>query len=239
LKFKELNIDDAATITESIRVFESDLPVILIELPSVFALLAPPTKLGVEALNRVKERLSGKFYGTAIGSLDSFILSAQSSYLPEAFQYNHLELPYLVGSIIRFVFSEASVTTPTLANGTHQGLLLSGRLRQYFSIMEDYAGLNRDDSVFPKLKYSALLCTSANISGDPEGSIIDLEKARLFAKERNIALFIRMSEPSIKGGSFPIFSFFKNQCQLVRNGPGADAIIDSIPKSIEMLGLGD
>lgn len=233
--YREIYINDTLAVKESIRVFESSFPVILIELPSVFALIAPPTSKGVEALHHAKQRLDGKFYGTAIGSFDKFIKVAKADCMPDAFKQEKTDLHYLEGAFIRLVFSDVSISTPAISCGTHQGLLLpSGHLRDFFIRMEDFIMDRYDNTVFNGLPYHALLCTSANISGDPEGSIIELEKARAFARERNIALFLRMESSTQKGGSFPIFSFMHNYCKLVRNGPNASRIIQSLPSSIQI-----
>jgi tRNA A37 threonylcarbamoyladenosine synthetase subunit TsaC/SUA5/YrdC len=231
----ELYISNHDTISASLNVFESSYPVILIELPSVFALIAPPTSKGVAALHRAKQRQNGKFYGTAIGCFENFLQSANAAYLPDAFKSTNADLSYLEGSFIRLIVTDESISTPAIAGGTHQALLLpSGSLRDYLTQMEFFLNGCRDVSVFPGLSYYALLCTSANLSGDPEGSITDLQKARAFAVARNISLFLRMEEPTIKGGSFPVFSFRKNSCSLQRVGPGATKIIQSLPSSIQI-----
>jgi tRNA A37 threonylcarbamoyladenosine synthetase subunit TsaC/SUA5/YrdC len=233
---KEIYVDDALVVSEAISVFESLFPVILIELPSVYALIAPPTSKGVEALHQAKQRIGGKFYGTAIGSLDLFMQAAKTDSLPDAFKNEKRNLDYLEGAFIRLVFTDESISTPVIASGTHQALLLpSGSLRDFFTAMEAYGKDCTDNMIFPDLSYTALLCTSANISGHPEGSITEFDKARSFALDRNISLFIRMGESTPKGGSFPIFSFRNNQCKLARNGPGASRIIQSLPMSIQLI----
>ena len=45
---------------------------ILVQLPTVYVLLAPATKQGVAWLDRTKHRLPRKNYGTAMGSLERF-----------------------------------------------------------------------------------------------------------------------------------------------------------------------
>ena len=58
---------------------------IVVQLPTVFVLLAAPTMRGAEQLDRSKTRLPGKNYGTAIGSLGRFLVQADPAHMPRDF----------------------------------------------------------------------------------------------------------------------------------------------------------
>ena len=64
------------------EIFQTASPVGLLELPSVFALIAPPTRRGATTLDEAKQRLPGKTYGSPIGELDAFHSLARSAELP-------------------------------------------------------------------------------------------------------------------------------------------------------------
>ena len=68
--------------------------------------------------------------------------------------------------------------------------------------------------------FSRLICTSANISGAPSGSITSLDRVRIFGKERGVSLLVRFKlEANEERGSFPIFSIDKEGYTIERKGP--------------------
>lgn len=85
---KEIDIHDSSVFEEAMQAFEEN-PVILIQFPEVFGLMALPNQIGVNGLNQTKNRLSGKYYGSVIGSAEKFF-GMQEDY--------YEDLPYLKGT---------------------------------------------------------------------------------------------------------------------------------------------
>jgi hypothetical protein len=116
------------------------------------------------------------------------------------------------------------MSTPAVRNGTHQSLLLpSGAHRQLFCTIES-EGLGRPGELFGDLQVNVPLCTSANLSGHPEGSITTLEKAREFAHMLDLDLLVRQPTHEGERGSFPIVSLLGGQARIERRGPGIEAL---------------
>lgn len=202
---------------------------ILVQLPTVFVLLAAPTSAGATQLDNLKTRLPGKNYGTAIGALTKFIGQADSAYLPREFSRpGHYKM--LNGSFMRLPFRNEECESKTIRNGTHQGLLLPvGPYTELFKRIESTFEFYAPDPMWMGKNYCAPLCTSCNVSGDPEGSIVDYEKAQMFAEERGIGLFITATRSSTEKGSYPIFGFERDTVRIYRDGPGLAALKTRIP----------
>ena len=77
---RELHIEDPGTVDAVLDVLTHDA--VMIQMPAVFVLIAPPTTAGAGWLNRTKTRLPGKNYGTALGDLESFYRMAVPGTLP-------------------------------------------------------------------------------------------------------------------------------------------------------------
>ncbi|ADB39995.1 hypothetical protein [Spirosoma linguale] len=201
---------------------------ILVQFPSVFVLMAAPTSKGVSQLDATKKRLSGKNYGTAIGRLEKFITQAQPGSLPHEFTCGE-HFTALTGSFIRLQFDQKTFQSKTIRNGTHQGLLLDGIYGSMFRRMEESFASSSSERMWNHRTYSAPLCTSCNLSGDPDGSITDYDKAYCFAKTRGIDLFITATQFADGKGSYPIFGFESDKVTIHREGPGLDAFKERIP----------
>lgn len=205
---------------------------ILVQFPTVFVLLAAPTATGAAQLDQLKTRLDGKNYGTAIGSLRKFIAQADQGNLPRAFNRVGQYRP-LTGSFIRLPFRDRAFQSTTIRNGTHQGLLFppgpfSALFKRIESSFESYA----PEAIWHGRNYCAPLCTSCNVSGDPDGSIVEYDKALRFAEARSIDLFITTARPSAEKGSYPILGFEKDKVSVHREGPGLDGLKIRIPASL-------
>ncbi|MCX6218441.1 hypothetical protein [Spirosoma sp.] len=221
-----LPISDPATLDLATDVIHQRP--ILVQFPSVFVLLAAPTSKGASQLDATKERLSGKNYGTAIGSLEQFITQAQPGTLPHEFtRCEHFTA--LTGSFIRLQFDQETFQSKTIRNGTHQGLLLDGIYGRMFRRIEESFAASSSEGMWNHRDYCAPLCTSCNLSGDPEGSITDYDKAYCFAKTRGIDLFITATQLTGEKGSYPIFGFESGKVTIHREGPGLDAFKGRIP----------
>lgn len=231
---RQRDIRDASAMDELLRVMHSSYPVAMVQLPSVFALIAPSTALGVNALNRAKQRLPGKYYGSAIGDLNAFLSLADQDTLPEAFRMNAASVAVMEGAFIRCRVTDAAVETATITAGTHQGLLLPvGPERALFKAIEQAFRKNSPNELFAGASYYAPICTSANFSGDPLGSIVDMQRARAFAQASGIPLFINNDNAQgDETGSYPIFAFEGNSVRVMRNGPAQERILRALPSSI-------
>ncbi|GAB3038229.1 hypothetical protein [Spirosoma pulveris] len=201
---------------------------ILVQLPRVFALLAAPTRKGVQQLDATKVRLSGKHYGTAIGSLAKFVAQAQTDQLPAEFN-RFDQFKTLTGSFIRVRFHPETMQSSTLKDGTHQGLLLEEAWRSLFEGLELSFESNAAEPMWNHRNYSAPLCTSCNLSGDVGGSITEFEKAYQFGKARAVGLFITARTADADKGSYPVLGFYPHQVLIHREGPGLAKIKGTIP----------
>ncbi len=170
---------------------------IAVQLPTGFVLLAAPTEAGAMQLDAAKTRLAGKNYGTAIGSLNLFLGQAMASSLPEEFnRAEHFER--MTGSFIRLQFRAADFQSSTIRSGTHQGVLLDGVHRELFRQIEASFLWAPPETMWGNAgdadNYCAPLCTCCNISGDPGGSIVRLDKALQFAEMRGVRLVLSCRE---------------------------------------------
>ena len=204
---------------------------IVVQLPTVFVLLAAPTSRGARQLDASKSRLAGKNYGTAIGSLDRFLAQARRDELPREFSAAE-SFGALTGTFIRLRFREEAFHSSAVRAGTHQGVLLDGAHRTLFRRIEDSFADAPPDPLWGGSNYGAPLCTSCNESGDPEGSIVDIDRALAFARSRRLGLVL--TGPAAKGelGSYPIFGFERNAVRVHRAGPGLAAFQSRIPEPL-------
>ncbi|WP_373513167.1 hypothetical protein [Persicitalea sp.] len=223
---KTVSINDKSTI--GLVIDEIHRSPILLQLPSVFGLLAAPTSEGARQLDALKSRVPGKNYGTVIGSLNRFLTQAKTECLPGCFA-NAKDYAALTGAFFRLQFREENFQSKTIRDGTHQGLLLTGAYRRLFSAIEDSFAACSPDEIWNYSNYCAPLCTSCNISGDPEGSIVQFEKALEFGRTRGINLFITAEKTATEKGSYPILGFEKERIRIHREGPGLDIFKEKIP----------
>ena len=232
-----LDIHHAEAQSAVMRVMLSDYPVAVVQFPAVFALLAPSTPLGVEALNDSKQRLNGKHYGSAIGSLEDFATLADKAYLPSAFHTDTDAMRALEGAFIRLKVTQPDFGSAAITRGTHQGLLLpEGPHRNLFRMIEQEFQMQSGNPLFDGARYFAPLCTSANISGDTAGSILDFARAMAFAEQRNLPLLITSSNTAAhESGSYPIFAFDHDTVRIMRHGPSQERILHALPSSITLL----
>ncbi|MFM7729434.1 MAG: hypothetical protein ACKO6L_00155 [Flavobacteriales bacterium] len=213
---REVHLHDEAIEPLIREVFSSAFPVVLMELRGVFGLLAPHTREGAAALNRAKERKTGKHYGSIAGNLDALIANANADSIiqtPEA-------LNILEGCFIRFSMKNQGLGE-TICNGTHQVLIEESGLRAVIQSWE-----TQGPEVFP-IPYP--LCTSANLSGHVEGSITELSKALDFGLERGVPLFIHTGMLGNQTGSYPIIEELEQgELRLARKCPDGDAILAAL-----------
>lgn len=225
---KHIEIDSEDAVQEAISVFKSNFPVLLLRMPAVFVLLAPPTKLGIQSLHFVKSRLANKNYGTAIGRIDHFYNMVNHESIPDTIK-KPSDLELFTGSFVRILITDSRFNSDLVRNGTHQGVLIpTGPYRRLFIALEDAFAHYCESHLFNGHNYFAPLCTSANISGDPLGSITELNRAVEFGVSRNIPLFISSNQVDTEKGSYPIFFLKKDKVTIERNGPGEEKILEKI-----------
>ena len=192
----------------------------ILELPTVFSLVCLPNNTSIDQLNKIKIRGNNKNYGSLIGNLTNFYKLLLPEIIPPSFSGAD-ELTKLTGAFIRGKIAEQTFNSSTVKNGTHQGLLLEGPIQDLSSAIEVNFREQSDTALYNHRSYSAPICTSANLSGDPNGSITSLEKALEFAEHRNIELVVTINEKLKKHnrGSYPILWFKENNITIERSGP--------------------
>jgi hypothetical protein len=222
---KEVGILDTGIIDACLQAFE-DSPVIMIQFPEVFGIVGLPNQAGVDGLNKAKNRLPAKFYGTVIGNSLPFFKMEREEHRPDYLPSEDFGKMF-EGSIVRIRIGKEEENTPACLNGTHQALLYrESPIRDLFRGFESAFEPLADHGFFLGHSYSSPFCTSANMSGHPDGSITNLEAARAFGKAVGIPLLVRCStESSGAKGSFPVLSLEKSQIVVERDGPGLDEII--------------
>lgn len=216
---KIVQLADPTTLSAAAAVLLGPRPVFMLELPTVFALVAPPTAAGASALDAAKRRLPGKTYGSLIGSLDHFWQLARVDSLPPGIRTPGA-LEVFEGAFIRVQVGASSARTATVSEGTHQGLLLhEGPHRSFACRLEARMLELAEPDLFCGGVYAAPLVTSANWSGDPDGSITEWELARAFAQTIDLSLVIRCEPEGLGSGSYPVFKLGSRGVSLERPGP--------------------
>ena len=190
---------------------------IMVHLGNVYAIVALPTEKGVKQIDRLKKRLPGKSYGSMVHDLRRFIdHSNLTSSDADAFIKNRnssiencfLRLPWV-----------NSVPEQLTMNGTHQGLILQEPFKSFAREIEKL--IEKEILEDQLIGFHWLICSSANISGDPKGSITNYDGAIKFGTDQEIPLLVKFKIDNSKysHGSFPIFSIQNGCFSLTRNGP--------------------
>lgn len=213
---KMIEIDlNSPQLTETVKeIFLSAQPLIMLELRSVYGLLAPNTPAGILALNTCKNRLPGKTYGSISGNMESVRGLVGLPPVPD----NLFD-----GFILRLTLKNQAPEKVS-AGGKHQILFEKPAISKLVSELEQItigAGL---DLNFRNPDYAGPLCTSANLSGVIGGAITELAEARAFCAERGINLLIHSGMLGEKKGSYPIFSFDGKSFKKERSGPGEEEL---------------
>jgi hypothetical protein len=215
----------------AMAVAEIHVQPIIVQLPAQFVLLAAPTTFGARQLDIMKSRLPGKHYGTAIGSLERFLAQADAPHLPPGFARPD-DFARMTGSFIRLRFRGPDFHSPAVRAGTHQGLLLNGLHRVLFERIEASFLAEPPDPMWGGANHCAPLCTRCNMSGDPAGSIVELDKALAFARERGVRLLVSGPPRGVELGSYPVLGYERERVSLHREGPGIEALKQQIPPAL-------
>ena len=189
---------------------------IVVNLNHVFAVVALPNAQGADSLSVVKKRKADKCYGSLISDGHGFV---EESQLDEKTKVS------LTKSLVEGVLNDAFVRLPwgdsendaLVMGGSHQGLKTTEPVLSFCRSLEERL-IRRAEGFM----MNRLICSSANISGDPRGSITDRNEAIQFTKDRGVGLFVEFDFPTtdVEPGSFPIFSFQHMAFTVERKGPG-------------------
>ncbi len=201
---------------------------ILVQLPTVYVLLAPPTAEGATWLDEAKQRQPEKNYGTAIGDVERFYRMVVPGTLPSELDGAEA-LNVLTGAFVRCTVAARDYDSVTVRAGTHQGVLLPSPHRDLFTAVEKGLADMADPAIMAGHTYTAPLCTSCNMSGHPDGSIVEWDRARQFAVDRKIPLVIRSDAAIGQAGSYPIFALSATAARIERHGPRLDELKGALP----------
>ncbi len=223
---REVHVSDPRAVELVVDTLAHD--VVMVQMPTVFVLLAPPTTAGASWLDRTKTRQPNKNYGTALGSLESFYAMAVPGSLPAELD-GLAELEVLTGAFIRISVADHGTNTQMIRGGTHQGLLLEGEHRELFRGVEAGLAAVAEPSMIGGHTFTAPLCTSANVSGHPDGSIVAWDAAHAFGVDRKVPLVVRADPDPDAEGSYPIFWLQHDRISVEREGPGLVEIRSVLP----------
>jgi len=211
---KEINLtdDNFAEIVEG--VFKSDNPVIILEFTGTYGLVAPNTLKGANCLDKTKKRLNGKYYGSILGNCEAF-----RKILPSHIESRKEDIISIFqGAFIRFDVDAKNPNSKVLKDGRHQVLIENPAFRKQIEQVELKMMEGHPTSDFFNVNYQGLLCSSANISGDQNGAITDLDKVIEFGKNKGIELLVHSGLMKQKIGSYPSFYIGKEDISIERKG---------------------
>jgi len=198
----------------------------VVQLPTVFAIVAPATHAGARLLDRCKDRLPGKFYSVLIGNLAEYLRlspdSPLSRYLLDPGRPDRLQefATDLESTFLRTQISTKTCSSKAICEGRLQGLIMGGVLEKKMRLMEALTeGLPGKLFGDAQGRYCAPIASSCNMSGDPAGSIEDIGRALDFAGRRGVRLVLTNSSGT-GGGSNPIFGISGTELETLREGPG-------------------
>ena len=189
---------------------------IVANLNHVFAVMALPNAQGAGSLSTVKNRKAGKCYGSLISDAHGFVKESKLDDKTKVSLMNCMAEGDLDDAFVRLPWGD-SKNEALVMGGTHQGLKTTEPVLSFCRSLEERVIRPRKGFMMNRL-----ICSSANISGDPRGSITDRNEAIQFAKERGVGLFVEFDFPDddVEPGSFPIFSFKDMAFSVERQGPG-------------------
>jgi tRNA A37 threonylcarbamoyladenosine synthetase subunit TsaC/SUA5/YrdC len=221
-----IHISEPGAVDAAVEAIRSHA--ILVQLPTVYVLLAPATHEGASWLDEAKQRQPHKNYGTAIGDVERFYeMITPGTLAPELDGGTRLNV--LTGAFIRCTVAAPEYDSVTVRAGTHQGVLLPAPHRGLFMAIERGLADMADPAIMAGHTYTAPLCTSCNMSGHPDGSIVHWRRARQFAIERNIPLVVRGDAAVGQAGSYPIFALSADAVSIERDGPRLEELKAALP----------
>jgi len=193
---------------------------IVVDLNHVFAVVALPNERGAESLSVVKNRKPGKCYGSLITDVHPFLNNSILDPETKSRLTHCMVHGILDNAFVRMPWGNSENPHLTL-NGTHQGLKTTEPILSFCRLIEQHLIQHGDGFMMENL-----ICSSANISGDPRGSITERIDAIQFGEKRGVSLFVEFDFPKtdVEPGSFPIFSFQNMSFSVARTGPRCNEI---------------
>lgn len=216
---KPITVDwgEASSIHRIVEVLSSELPIIAFEFERVFGLVAPFAEVGVLALNKVKQRLPGKTYGSILLSEEAFIQNSKLHISnPEAF------FATITNCFIRSKFRCTKKTSDVTANETHQTLFPESLLKTFFANLHNQIQYTTES--YFEFPFPSFLVTSANTSGMPV--ITSLEEMNSFAEENELPVIVSTGLSRGITGSFPILDFSTEPNAIARHGINDKALFE-------------
>ncbi len=211
---KEINLTDNDFVERTLEIFNSDNPVIILEFTGTYGLVSPNTLKGANALDKTKTRLEGKYYGSVLGNCE-----ALRKILPKHIESNLQDIISIFErAFIRFDVDAKNPNSKVTKDSRHQVLIEKAAFRKQIEQVELLLMQAQGSSDFFTSNYQGLLCTSANISGDPKGAITNFEKVIEFGKSKKIELFVQSGILIKDIGSYPSFYIGKDNISIERKG---------------------
>jgi hypothetical protein len=225
---KEINLRDQNFVACVNEVFSSDNPIIILEFTGTYGLVAPNTISGTRCLDKTKSRLDGKYYGSILGNCE-----ALRKILPHHLEPNLEEIIKIFkGAFIRFDVQSKSANCKVIKDKRHQVLIENPDFRKQIEKIELLLMEKHPSSDFFIENYQGLLCTSANISGDANGAITNLEQAIEFGKSRGVELIVHSGLLIKNHGSYPSFYLGEEEITIERKGYREAEILAEAKSSI-------
>ena len=134
---------------------------IVVDLNNVFAVIALPNEKGADFLNRVKNRKPGKCYGSLISDAHQFVNNSILDSDTKLRLSHCLEQGLLDNSFVRIPWKD-SLNSQLIMNGTHQGLKITEPILLFCRLIEKQL-IHKGEGFM----INNLICSSANVSGDP------------------------------------------------------------------------
>lgn len=190
----------------------------VLQLPSVFGLVARGTSTGARQLDRAKQRLPGKTYGSLMGAR-----SAWHQLAPYLDDGRLEQLSAIENCFVRCRIGPKTLSSAAVRAGTHQLIRLPAVYRALCAALERQTAL--DYSLYGGRLHRAPLASSWNLSGDEAGSITCPERALELARQRDIRLVVLAPEAQ-GSGSYPIVEWTPSGPVPRRQGPGLQEVLD-------------
>ena len=123
----------------------------------------------------------------------------------------------------RVTVGPSELTTPVVQSGTHQGVQLTGAAGALMTLLSTV--VEPEPDLFGGAQYTNPLGSSWNLSGDPAGSIVSMDRATQLAEAQGIELVV--AGPSAEArGSYPIIELVEADVLVHREGPGLTEVLD-------------
>lgn len=195
--------------------------VVMLGLSGFFTLICAPTKAGSEKMEEIKQRRKGeKIFSACVGELDNLLQIIEKDSIPSGIQINpHVMEMFPPCQINVKITNDKDFNSIMVRDGALQGFILDNGhpCREYFKALEKGLLGYQDENMTNGKTYSAILGTSANVSG--VGTITKWEDATVFCKEKEISLGIHFDhDKTMRLDSITIFRVRSDSFIPIRQG---------------------